>query len=473
MLSYAANPSCSSFTQALAPFLTDAGLAFAEVLPAEDVEAAFTAEGVTFGRAAHAVFTPAVTLWAFLSQVVCKDKSCRAAVLRVLTLLVALERGPCSLDTAAYCRARAKLPAAVLRGLAGQVGDRLEQAVPADWLWHGLHVQLVDGTTLTAPDTPANQAAYPQGPHQKPGVGFPILRLVLLLSLATAACMGVAWAPYRGKETGETALLRALLDDLREVDVLLADRHYCSYWLVAMAQARGKQVVFRMHQRRQYDFRRGRRLGAADHAVTWVRPARPDWMDAATYATMPRSLTVRELRVAVTTPGYRAKELVIVTTLTDERVYAKEDIADLYYRRWHAELDIRAIKQALQLDQLRCRTPEMLEKEIWAHVLGYNLIRKVSCQAAQANGVHPRAVSFTATRQALEATWSSLSQAPRAARLRQGEQLLAALATEQVGDRPDRCEPRAVKRRPKEYDRLNKPRAAARANVLRGKRPND
>jgi hypothetical protein len=472
MLSYAVSDPCPSFDRALAPFLSDTGLPFADVLSAQEVEAAFTAEGVDFGQAARTVFTPALTLWAFLSQVVCKEKSCRGAVLRVLTLLLALERGPCSEDTAAYCRARAKLPVVVLRRLAWQVGDRLEQTVPAAWLWHGKHVQLVDGTTLTAPDTPANQAAYPQAPHQKPGLGFPILRLVLLLSLATATCLGVAWAPYRGKETGETALLRILLDDLHTVDVLLADRYYCTYWLVAMAQARGKDVVFRMHQRRHYDFRRGQRLGRSDHVVVWSRPARPAWMDAPTYAAMPGHLTVRELRVPVTTAGYRPQELVIVTTLTDAKVYAKEALADLYHQRWHAELDIRAIKQALQLDHLRCRTPAMLEKEIWVHVLGYNLIRKVSCQAAQAAGVHPRTVSFTATRQTLEAAWSQLSQASAASRVRQGGPLLQALAGEQVGDRPDRCEPRALKRRPKEYDRLNKPRAAARANLLRGRRAN-
>jgi len=473
MPSYANADPCLPFERVLAPFLSDAGLPFAEVLPATEVEAAFAAEGVGFGTAAHAVFTPALTLWAFLSQVVSKDKSCRAAVARVLVLLVALERGPCSEDTAAYCRARARLPAVVMRRLARQVGGNLERAVPQDWLWHGKHVQLVDGTTLTLPDTPANQAAYPQAPHQKPGLGFPIIRVVLLLSLATAGCMGVAWAPYRGKDTGETALLRQLLDDLDSVEVLLADRFYCTYWLVAMAVARGQDVVFRMHHRRHYDFRRGRRLGAADHVVVWPRPARPDWMDAATYATMPVTLTVRELRVPVVTPGCRTRELVIVTTLTDAQAYSKEDIADLYHERWHAELDIRDIKQALQMDHLRCRTPAMIEKEIWAHLLGYNLIRKVSCQAALEAGVHPREVSFTATRQTLEAAWSQLSGVPAHERVRQGRHFLGEVAKERVGDRPDRCEPRALKRRPKEYDRLNKPRAEARANLLRGRRAND
>jgi hypothetical protein len=473
MLSYAVADPCPSYERALAPFLADDGLPFAEVLPAADVEAAFAAEGVGFGRAAGAIFTPALTLWAFLSQVVCKDKSCRAAVLRIVALLVALERGPCSADTAAYCRARAKLPAVVLRRLALEAGRRLAAAAPPEWLWHGKHVELVDGTTATLPDTPANQAAYPQAPHQKPGLGFPIIRVVLLMALATAACVGVAWGPYRGKETGEAALLRTLADALAGADVLLADRHYCSYWQVALARAQGKDVVVRMHQRRKYDFRRGRRLGPSDHVVSWRRPPRPDWMSAEEYAAVPETLEVRELRVAVTTPGFRTKELVIVTTLTDATAYPKDEIAELYHERWQVELDIRAIKQSLQLDQLRCRTPAMIEREIWAHVLGYNLVRKASCQAAAEAGVYPRDVSFTATRQALEAAWDQLSRAGVAERVRQGRLLLAAVAGERVGDRPDRIEPRAVKRRPKEYDRLNKPRAQARANVLKGKRPND
>jgi len=172
------------------------------------------------------------------------------------------------------------------------------------------------------------------------------------------------------------------------------------------------------------------------------------------------------------TPGCRTKELVIVTTLTDAAAYTKDDIADLYHERWHVETDLCAIKQALQRDHLRCRTPFLVEKEIWAHVLGYNLIRKVACQAALEAGVHPRAVSLTATRQTLEAAWSQLSLLAASERVRQGRHFLGEVAKERVGNRPDRYEPRALKRRPKEYDRLNKPRAQARANLLRGKSGN-
>jgi Transposase DDE domain len=471
MSSYPATRPCLSLEQALAPFHSVEGLPFAQVLPANDVEQAFADAGVTFGATEKSVFTPAVTLWAFLSQVLESDKSCRAAVTRVLAHRLASGQAPCSEDTGAYCRARAKLPAAVLQRLAVDAGRHLEGQVPKDWLWYGKHVSLVDGTTLTLPDTPENQAVYPQLPSQEPGVGFPILRLVVRLSLATACLLDMAVAPYQGKETGETALLRQLLDDVNPGDLLVADRYYCSYWLVALAQARGIDVVFRMHHLRDYDFRRGQRLGPDDHVVIWQRPQRPDWMDEATYATIPATLAVRELRVRITTPGCRTSEIVVVTTLTDATRYSKDDIGDLYHERWHAEPDIRAIKEHLQMDHLRCRTPFLVEKEIWAHFLGYNLTRKASCQAALLQELHPREVSFTATRQTINATRSQLTLATLAERIRQGRCLLREVGKERVGDRPDRCEPRVVKRRPKQYKHLREPRAKARARLLRTRTP--
>jgi hypothetical protein len=235
-------PPRSSFEQALAPFLCDDGLPFAAVLPAAVVEQAFVDANVTFGATASSVFTPSLTLWAFLSQVLESDKSCRAAVTRVLAHRLASHQSACSEDTAAYCRARAKLPSAVLQRLSVEAAANLEGLIPTDWLWHGKHVTLVDGTTLTMPDTPENQAAYPQLSGQAPGVGFPIVRMVVPLSLATACLVGMALAPYEGKETGETALLRQLLDGGHLGDILLADRYYCTYWLVAQAQAQGKDV---------------------------------------------------------------------------------------------------------------------------------------------------------------------------------------------------------------------------------------
>jgi putative transposase len=468
MLSYNSPRGCLDFDHALAPFLAEEGLPFANVLPAATIERAFAEEGVRFGTTKQSVFTPALTLWAFLSQVVHEAKSCHAAVLRVATLLIALQRPPCSEDTAAYCRARAKLPACVLRRLAREVGRNLERDAPSAWLWHGKHVHLVDGTTLTLPDTPDNQRAYPQPASQKPGLGFPMIRMVVLLSLATAALQDLAYGPYQGKETGETALLRALLADVPAGDVLVADRYYCSYWLVALALAGRVDVVFRLHQLRSYDFLRGQRLGRNDHVVRWPKPQRPAWMDADSYAALPELLTVREIRFQVTTPGFRVEELVIATTLTDAALYAQEELADLYHERWHVELDVRAIKISLKMEELRCKTPFMVEKEIWAHFLGYNLVRKVSAQAALLRGLHPRSVSFTGTKDALQAAWSQATvAAPAAERQRQGQALLQILGSKPVGNRPDRCEPRQVKRRPKQYKHLRRPRAQARAKLLK------
>jgi putative transposase len=407
-----------------------------------------------------------VILWAFLSQVLGADRSCRAAALRVLVLVVVLQRGPCSTDTGLYCRARAKRPVVLLRRLTYEVADQMEQAVPQHWLWKGRHVHLVDGTTVTAPDTPENQVAYPQPATQQPGLGFPMIRLVVLLSLATALVSGLALGRYEGKATGETALLRGLLERLPPASVLLADRHYCSYFLVALLRQRSVEVVFRLHQCRPVDFRRGRRLGPDDHVVVWPRPARPEWMDAETYATMPETLTVREVRTQVAIPGFRVQELVVVTTLLDHVAYSREEITDLDHERWHVELDIRAIKATLQMETLRCLTPFMLAKEIWATFLGYNLVRKVSCQAALLAKKHPRQISFTATLQAVRGGWESRTHAGPMGRQALSAALLVALGKEEVGDRPNRCEPRAVKRRPKNQDWLMVPRAQARAALL-------
>jgi putative transposase len=466
MSSYLSTRPCLSFEQALAPFLVDEGLPFADVLPAAFVEQVVANEGVVVGDTKKSVFTPAVTLWAWLSQVLETDKSCRAAVSRVLAMRVAQGLNPCSQDTAAYCRARPKLRAKALKYLAVQTGNSLDEQGPKDWLWFGRRVTLVDGTTMTMPDTAANQKAYPQPSSQKAGCGFPMIRMVVLMSLATAALLDMALAPYQGKETGETALLRKLLGGLKPGEILLADRYYCTYWLVAMAQAQGVDVVFRMHHMRDYDFRRGQQLGADDHVVTWARPQRPDWMDQATYATMPLTLTVRELRANIARPGCRTDEIVVASTLTDAVSYTKEALIDLYHERWHVEPDILAIKKALGMEHLRCQTPFMIEKEIWIHFLGYNLVRKAGCQAAQLQEVSPRDVSFTATKQTINAARSQLTMASPAERIRQGMLLLYEVGKECVGNRPNRWEPRLVKKRPKAYKHLREPRAQMRARLF-------
>jgi hypothetical protein len=324
----------------------------------------------------------------------------------------------------------------------------------------------VDGFTARLPDTAANQKAYPQPNTQQPGLGLPLLRVVALLSLATAACQGLAMGPYQGKESGETALFRTLLEQLPAGTIVLADRFYCSYFLVALLLAGGVDVVVRLHQRRKSGLRRGRGRRADDQVVVWDRPEQPEWMDDDTYAAMPTTLRVREVFKIISIAGFRVKKLHVVTTLVDTAEYGDEDIADLYHERWHVELDIRAIKATLQMEELRCLTPFMVEKEIWAHFLGYNLIRKVAAQAALARRVCPRQISFAASQQVVLAGWSTMTEATAAERAARARGLLAVLGKEEVGHRPNRCEPRAKKRRPKNLKLPTKPRQVARAEML-------
>ena len=458
------------FGLVLRSFLQHRGLPFAQALPEETIQQAFDDDGVSFGQGEDDVYTPALTLWAFLSQVLFKEeqRSCLAAVARVIVVLVALGKRPCSDDSGAYCRARAKLPVPILRRLATQVADGCEQQVPHEWLWKGRHVHLVDGSTISMPDTPANQAEYPQPTTQKPGLGFPIARLVVLLSLATAMVKDLAIGPYAGKETGETALLRELLERFKSGDIMLADRYFCSYFMIALLLERGVDIVTRLHQARTADFRRGRRLGSGDHLVEWQRPAKPEWMDQETYERMPASIVVREVEVQVHQPGFRVDSFVVVTTLTDADQYSRDDLAELYHQRWLVELDIRTIKCTLGLDVLRCKSPEMVRRELWTGLLAYNLIRQTMLQAALQAGRSPRQLSFTAALQKIAASWSTILVCQNATVLLLIEIHLGDLATHQVGDRPDRVEPRAKKRRPKPHRLLTQPRKQARAALLAG-----
>jgi len=456
----------------------DPGLGLAHLLPVECVKAAMHAEQV---RCRDCLYTPLVTLWAFLAQVLSPDGSCRAAVARLLAHLAA--RGRTSDDgadadaampsakTDPYCKARQRLPEALVSRLAREAGERLQRDRPAagGLLLGGRTVKVVDGTTVSMPDTPANQAAYPQPGSQRPGLGFPIARLVAVMSLGCAAVLGLAIGPHKGKETGETALFRTLLDTpaLASGDVLLADRYYASFCNVALLLARGVDSLFRQHQRRKVDFRTGTRLGPDDHLIALSRPERPDWMDAEAYAALPAELTVREVRVRVATRGFRVRTLVLVTTLLDATAYSKEEIAKAFRCRWHVELDLRSIKQTMGMEVLRCKTPAMVRKEVWMHLLAYNLVRAAMAAAADAAGVaDPRQLSFAGALQTIVAFAPAMGLAEQGDVPRLRRAMLRAIASHRVGDRPDRCEPRAVKRRPKATKLLTVPRDEARKRLL-------
>jgi hypothetical protein len=440
------------------------GLPFAGLLDTKQVHQALRDERVRFR---DRIFSPLVTLWVFLSQVLDPDHSCRQAVARFLAYRAAKGLPACSSDTGAYCKARRRLPEGLLARLTRDTGRQLQDEAPPQWRWRGRTVKVVDGTTVSMPDTPANRRAFPapQGNRWK-GAGFPVARLVALFSLAVGTVLDVALGPFRGKQTGETALFRTLHHHLGRGDLLLADRYYCSYFEIALVAARGAAAVFRLHQRRQVDFRRGRRLGEADHVVVWSKPKRPEWLDQASYDRLPETLAVREVRVRVAQEGFRTESLVVASTLLEPAEAPRVELAALYRLRWYAELDLRSLKSVMQMGILRCQSPAMVRKEVWAHLLAYNLIRVVMAQVAEEEGVLPLAISFKAALQVLNAFAPLLLTAKADDVPRLCRRLRAAIAEHQVGDRPDRYEPRAKRRRANpDPPPLNEPRAKARARL--------
>lgn len=462
-----ANGGSSSFRKVVAAFLVSGALPFARVLSAERVQRVFVQHDGLFGQ--QGVYSTPMMVWSFLGQVLRdgKDASCQAAVARVVSYCEQEQIAPPTADTGDYCRARAKLSEAALHELSCEVAGETEAAAEADWLWKGKHPKLIDGFTFTMPDTPANQAEYPQQKSQKPGVGLPIARAVTILSLATACVMDLALGPYAGKQTGEPALLRELFGRLGANDIAVADRYYCSFMMIALLLAQGTHVCARKHQRRHSDFRRGRRLGKYDHIIIWTRPARPEWMDEATYQRIPETLELREIRYTVVEPGRRTRSIDVITTLTDAEEYTKEEIAQLYGFRWNAELDIRSIKSNLNLAHVRCKSPEMVRRELWTTLLAYNLIRTTAAAAALLHGKQPRQISFTATCQYVLASWMSLSCGliPASQLVRHCLTMLRQIAACEVANRPGRLEPRVLKRRKHGYKLMQKPRATLRAEL--------
>jgi Transposase DDE domain len=452
-------------------FLQGGGLPFTNVLSEDLVEEALAASGT---RWLDRVFSPLVTLWVFLGQVLGADQSCCAAVARLIAHRIARGQSPCSAETGAYCQARKRLPERFFADVARRTGRALEAAADPRWLWKRRRVYVYDGSSVSMPDTPANQSAYPQPVVQKPGLGFPLARIAAVFSLACGAVLDLGICRYAGKGQSELGMLRTLWDLFVPGDVLLADRLLCSWAEMALLKGRGVDTVTRLSKRKA-DFRRGRRLGPGDHLVKWLKPTKPRSMDRETYDALPKFLMVRETRVHVEQPGFRTETIIVATTLLDAEGITQGDLAQLYRARWNAELDLRSLKQTMQMDVLRCRTPELVRKEIWAHILAYNLIRTIIAQAASKHGIEPRSISFKGAVQTLEAfqpVIALLGKDDSEFRRAVYEQVLDAIASHRVADRPDRYEPRRKKRRPKPYDRLMKPRREAKREMLKGFREN-
>jgi len=396
------------------------------------------------------LYPPTVTLSMFMKQVLAGDRSCQRAVDAWAAQRAVEGLSVQSIRTGAYCQARQRLPLEMVTALMRETGRLLsEQAQPA-WCWRGRAVKLADGTGVSMPDTPENQASYPQPSTQAQGVGFPLARLVAIICLSTGAVLDAAIGPHAGKGNTELDLMRGLLEALSVGDVLLADALYCNYFMIALLQAGGVDVLCEQHGARITDFRRGRGLGKRDHVVCWPKPRqRPEWMTPEQYQSFPDELTVREVKV---------DGRVLVTTLVNARQVPQGELFELYACRWHVELDIRNLKTTLGMEVLRCLTPQMVEKELWVYLLAYNVIRLLMAQAAQHAGVHPRELSFKHTVQ-LWSVWTETALRAEPAEL---FRLIAQLT---VGNRPGRIEPRARKRRPKSYPWLKVPRAEARRQI--------
>jgi putative transposase len=428
-------------------------LYFAALLPQDRILKAF---GAARGAWQGWIYTPAVTVWVFLSQCLSADHSCREAVARLIGWRLAAGLKPCSADTGAYCTARGDLPEEALHDLVRETGKQVEQESPQACLWHGRKVRVVDGSTVAMSDTEENQAVYPQSRTQKPGCGFPIARILVIFSLSVGTVLEASIGQYKGKQTGENSLFRQLHDVLVEGDIILADRYFSGWCDIALPLMQGVDLVVRKHQLRRTDFRTGKHLGKEDHLVSWRRPQRPQWMSIEQYLTLPQELTLREVRVHVEQKGFRSKSLVVVTTLLDAEEYPPEEIALLYRQRWQAELYLRSLKIVLQMDHLRCKTPERVRNEFYTHLLGYNLIRGVMATAAFQSGKSPWEISFKGTLQTLDQLLPILLS--KIINDAWCNALLTAVATHNVGCRPDRFEPRLVKCRPKPYKHLREPR---------------
>lgn len=409
------------------------------------------------GNYRERIYPPLTTLGLFIGQALSPDGACQDAVARHLSERVAQGAASCSLNTGPYCKARQRLPLSLIERLATAVGERMEAASAPSWRWRGRAVKLLDGTTVSMPDTPANQAEYPQSGEQQPGPGFPLAMLVALISLSTGAVLRWATGPCRGKGTSEQALFRSLMPHLSEGDIILVDRYHCTYFTIAMLAERGVDTLTRQHQRRLTDFRKGKRLGNRDRLVTWDRPQQPQWMDAATYERMPEQLTLRQTEVA---------GRILVTTLTDARSVTSLDLDALYRSRWQVEADLRSIKDVAGMDILRAKAPAMIDKEIAAHLLAYNLVRGLMARAAAGRQVIARMLSFKGSLQLLLAFRQQLRWCGRKSASLMGTHLLGAIGLMMLPIRPGRVEPHAIKRRPKNHALLTVPRHIARERIM-------
>jgi hypothetical protein len=404
------------------------------------------------------VYSVRRTFWGFLYQVLNPSCPCREIVRQIQALFCLEDLGSVDEGTSAYCQARLRLPLDTLQRVRQAVADRADRLLgDAQQLWHGLRPKVIDATTVTMPDTLKNQRAYPQSRAQKPGCGFPLMRIVGIFSLSSGVLLD---AQKGNKHQSELALLYKLLDHFKPRDVVVADRGFCNFVLIAVLLLRGVGSLFRLHQARQVDWRKGKRLGKNDRLFTWVKPLpKPRYLPHFLWKRIPSELPVRVLRFQLKVPGFRPESVTLVTTLIDAKKYPAEEVARLYVRRWKIELWFRDIKTSMAMEVFRCKSPRMVHKELEMFLIAYNLIRALMAEASAIYEVPLDRISFKGTVDATRQFSIAIVQARSKKKQRQlVNELLTVLARDQLPVRPGRREPRAVKRRPKPFPLLNQPR---------------
>lgn len=394
-----------------------------------------------------------LVFWTFLWQIAQAGSSCREAIRQARALSLNAGRRPPPDEDSPYCQARGALPLDRLQEIHDAVCSEARAGLARKDLWCEREVFVVDGSSVTAPDTPANQKAFPQQKTQKPGCGFPIIRLVALLSLATG--MLTAWATANWAQH-EVALFQSLWDQFKAGDVLLADRGFCNWAVLAQCVQHHIDAVFRVKGSVRRDFRRGKRLSRDERLVRWRKPRqRACTVSAQLWKQLPQELELRLVRCQIAIAGFRTHQVVLVTTLLDSDKYPPEALSQLYYRRWAMELSLRNIKTTLQMDQLSCKNPQNLQREIRMHFLVHNLVRRLMLEAARRHRVPMDRISFAGSLCTARRYGEALLQArSKRKRIELIEELFIVLSVDLVADRPGRREPRAVKRRPKPYPRL-------------------
>jgi Transposase DDE domain len=404
------------------------------------------------------LFTLRLTCECFLWQMLKPRTACREVVRQVQAVVCLQGNGPVEAGASAYIQARQRLPQECLEGVLAATARAAEQRASSSSYLQGRPVKAVDGSSVQLPDTAANQKEYPQPSGQKPGCGFPVLKLVVLFSLASGALLEAVTGNLRQHDL---RLFQRLWECLKAGDILLGDRAWGDYVTLAGLPRQGVDVVARLHQARKLDFRKAsQRLGHHDGVFVWRKGLQQSTiLTPEQWAALPAQIQVRIIRFTAVCRGFRAQRLTLVTTLLDAQLYPVAELIALYLRRWRLELCLRDVKTTLGLERLRCQSPAMVRKELLAALIAHNLVRCVMAEAARSYDAELERLSFKGTVDALRQYSAVIAQAPTQRLKRKlWLDLLRAVARDPVPSRPGRTEPRAVKQRPKPFPLLNRPR---------------